>query len=163
MEKGLVLLHGDFCGEWITELKKAGIKKLGLHANAQQCSVEEFIAFTERERENIKRAESEGITVEYYLHALSYLLPRELFGKDETLFRKDGQGGRNADYNCCASSAAALKIIENRAEMLARKLGQKSHRYHLWTDDDFGGDVKCNCESKNLSAAAQNAFTIPRC
>jgi len=153
-----VLLHGDFCAEWIEQLKKADVKKLGLHANAQQCTVEEFLDFTDGARELINRAESEGVTVEYYLHALSYLLPRSLFGEDETLFRADESGARVADYNCCASSAAALGIIEERAEKLARKLKQKSHRYHLWTDDDFGGDVKCNCHKcARLSAAEQNA------
>lgn len=153
----MVFLYEDFCAELVRELKNIGISFFGLHANPQQSSVEDFLSFLDKNRAILNDAEKDGITVEYYLHALNYLLPREYFEKDETAFRKDENGVRTSDYNCCPSSSFSLQIIEERAFLLAKLLKQKSHRYHLWTDDDFGGDVKCNCEKcKNLSASKQN-------
>ena len=157
MEKGLVLLQDDFNEGWLSPLQKAGIRLLGLHADPRRAGVREFLDFVERQRKAIERFEEAGIRVEYKLHALAYLLPRELFASDSALFRMNEKGERTDDYNACPSSSEALALIERGAERLARLLRQNSHRYHFWPDDDLGGDIGCRCEKcRRLSAAQQN-------
>ncbi len=157
LKKGLVLLYEDFGGAWLEVLRAAGIGLLGLHINPQQGKLEDFLAFVERERETIESFEAAGTRVEYRLHVLDHLLPRELFAAKKELFRTNEEGKRTDDYNACPSSAEALEIIEKNAEKLARVLRQNSHRYHFWPDDDLGGDIKCRCgKCRSLSAAEQN-------
>ena len=108
-------------------------------------------------RDAIDETEKRGIAAEYYLHALNYLLPRELFAKEPELFRSDDDGRRTTDYNGCPSNDRTLQIVSERAAALAARLGQRSHRYHWWQDDDLGGDVSCRCEKcRALTPAAQN-------
>ncbi len=153
----MVVLHGDFGAQWLAQAQRLGIETLGLHANPFQISVEEFLAFVEQEGGNILRLEEAGVRVEYELHAVNYLLPRSLFAQEQTLFRSNEAGERVADYNGCPSSAKALDIVEKNAYALAGRLQQKSHRYHLWTDDDMGGDVRCHCEKcRKMTANEQN-------
>ncbi len=157
MKKGLVVLHEDFGAHWTSLCQRFGVRTLGLHANPLQISIEHFLSFVEKERGTIVKLEEAGISVEYELHALEYLLPRSLFQTDRTLFRVNEKGKRVADYNGCPSSKETLRIVEERAFTLAKTLRQASSRYHLWTDDDMGGDVRCHCEKcRQKSAVEQN-------
>lgn len=102
----------------------------------------------------VERAEECGLTVEYYLHALGYLMPAD-FAKRREYWRSDGSE-RVRGCNCCPSSPA-LFYAEKNAERLAAGLKQRSHGYHFWTDDDFGRDVSCKCERcRPLGPTAQN-------
>lgn len=151
---GVVLLYRDFSPEWIDVLKDTGLKKLGLHVNAQQNSVGEFLGWLDLNRPLVERAEECGLTVEYYLHALGYLMPAD-FAKRREYWRSDGSE-RVRGCNCCPSSPA-LFYAEKNAERLAAGLKQRSHGYHFWTDDDFGRDVSCKCERcRPLGPTAQN-------
>lgn len=150
-------MYEDFGEAWISPLKKSGIKLLGLHVDPRRAGVGEFLDFVEGNRALIRRFEESGIRVEYKLHTLNYLLPRELFASDSALFRMNQRGERTDDYNACPSSAEALALIERGAERLARLLRQGSRRYHFWLDDDLGGDIRCRCpKCRGLSAAEQN-------
>ena len=156
MKKGLVLLHGDFSSAWEEPLKAAKIEWLGLHVNPFQATVDEFLAFVDNNRELLSRLEK-SMSVDYRLHAVSHFLPRALFDGEKELFRMNEKGERTADYNGCPSSEKTLAMVESGAEKLAKRLKQKSERYHFWTDDDLGGDVRCHCaKCKHLSATEQN-------
>ena len=156
VEKSIVVLYDDFGKEWIEPIVQSGAKRVGLHFNPYTSCMDDFLRAAERLRATEDALEQKGVAVEYYLHAVSWLLPRALSAKEPELFRQNGAGERTADYNCCPSSARALAKLTARTAMLAARLGQRSHRYHIWQDDDLGGDVRCHCKlCESLSSAAQ--------
>lgn len=158
MEKNIILLFENFNKELITpEFLQSGITSIGLHYNPYKHSAEKYFDFIKKNRDFLLFLENKGITIEYYFHAVSVLLNRELFKEKPELFRVDQNGQRNPDFNCCPSSKRALKIIERNAYKLAKKLGQKSHYYHFWLDDDLGHNLSCKCEKcQKLTIQKQN-------
>src|SRR5205085_6788523 len=76
-----------------------------------------------------------GLRVEYELHAMRELLPRDLFATDARLFRMNDQGQRTADANCCVHSEGALQVIAEHAVAIARVLRPTIGRYFFWGDD----------------------------
>ncbi|MGI6713869.1 MAG: hypothetical protein ACOX3K_02275 [Bacilli bacterium] len=162
MKKNIILLFENFNEELITpEFLESGIKTIGLHYNPYKNSATEYFDFIEKNQEFIIFLESKEVIIEYYFHAVSVLLNRELFKKKPHFFRVDQNGQRNPDFNCCPSNKRALKIIEHNAYKLAKKLGQKSHRYHLWLDDDLGNDISCQCENcRKLTLQKQNLLLL---
>jgi len=56
-----------------------------------------------------------GIEVEYELHAMKELLPRDLFKKAPELFRMNDKGERTTDSNCCVHSERGWRIIAENA------------------------------------------------
>lgn len=117
-------MYEDFGEAWLSPLKKSGIKLLGLHADPRRAGVGEFLDFVEGNRALIGRFEKSGIRVEYKLHTLNYLLPRELFASDSALFRMNQRGERTDDYNACPSSAEALALIERAPNGLPAYYGK---------------------------------------
>jgi hypothetical protein len=85
-----------------------------------------------------------GLEVEYELHAMSELLPRNLFAKDPALFRMNDKGERTADANLCVHSTPALELIAERATSLCKTLRPTTGRYFLWGDD---GKPWCRCDT----------------
>ena len=159
MKKSIVFLTDDFCEKLALETAEAGAEKIYLHANPFKITVKEFIDFKTENQKIIDKLEKGGVAVVYQLHAVSYLLPRELFKTNPEYFLSGENGEKSDKFNCCPSSGEALKIIEENAAKLAFLLKQKTNRYHLWADDDLGADVRCRCEKcKNLSAFKQNAI-----
>ena len=142
--EGIVLLYQDFFADWIEVMKDYGLKKLGLHVNTEQNNMADFLCWLDANRPLIERAEDRGLTIEYFLHAFGYLLSEDFAGHREN-WRQNEDGQRVKDYNCCPSSSE-LNSVEKNAEVLAKRLKQYSHKYHLWTDDDFGKDIICQCE-----------------
>lgn len=146
LEKSIVVLHRDFGKEWVEPLIRCGYKSVGLHVNPFEASVDEFLNAIDAMRDTIDALEDAGVRVEYYLHGIGYLLPRDLFAASPSLFRMGEDGRRTAAYNCCVCNERALAVIAENAALLAARLRQRSHRYHIWQDDDLGGDVTCKCE-----------------
>ena len=66
----------------------------------------------------VEYAKSQGILIEYEIHAVSYLLPRELFGSHPEYFRADESGIRHQQSNFCVSNDEAMEIVVNNAEKL---------------------------------------------
>ena len=153
--RGAVLAVEDLeTADWPQLAHENGINTLGTHITPDQV-----LRFWESERGRKFQADCSryGILVEHELHAMSALLPRELFAEDSAMFRMDEQGRRTADFNCCASSARALDTIASRALYYARRLSPTNHRYYFWLDD---GAPVCHCpRCANLSASEQ-ALTI---
>lgn len=157
MEKKVILLYNDFNEKLISGLcRKTTLKTIGLHFNPYVSTTDDFLKFIDKNRDYIDSLEKQNIQIEYFMHCISYLLPRELINQEKEYFRLN-DGVRTADFNCCPSSKGALKIIEENSFNLAKFLKQKSHLYHLWLDDDLGNDVSCKCElCKNNSFSEQN-------
>jgi hypothetical protein len=94
-----------------------------------------------------------GLEVEYELHAMRELLPRNLFKKAPELFRMSDKGERTPDANCCVHSQRGLEIIAQTAVEIAKVLRPTTGRYFYWGDD---GQPWCLCpKCRGLSPSEQ--------
>ncbi|MBO4407366.1 MAG: DUF4838 domain-containing protein [Clostridia bacterium] len=159
LEKGVVVHPDEVTGFWRdtflqTDLRLLGIHPVGgagSHGRVKKLAEEGLPAESRDHLATLKRA---GVGIEYELHVMSLLLPRELFARHPEYFRTDEKGGRNPDLNCCASNPDALEIVAENAARLARALPSSTHRYSFWLDDARSGICRCPaCAS--LSAADQ--------
>lgn len=150
---GVVLYPWDLSLEnWPMLAAKAGINTIGLHANRRLDVLVDFLN-RDQGKAFLACCQRLGNQVEYELHAIGDLLSREWSAKDLDLFRVDRTGRRNADSNCCPSSAQALAIIAERAVEFGRILGPTTGRYHYWPDD---GRDWCHCaKCKGLAPSDQ--------
>lgn len=101
----------------------------------------------------VAEIEEAGCKLETQQHAMSILLPRDLFGEHPEYFRMDKQGNRVNDANGCPSSEGALEQIARNAKVLGAENNPTNHKYYFWLDD--GGEV-CYCDKcKGLSPSDQ--------
>lgn len=162
--KGVVLLYEDLCEHWVRWCREGGLTSLGVHKIALpgQGSVDALLEALDAPggRRIIGMLEDAGVTVEYELHALEWLLPRELFDKNPAMFRVNGDGVRTNDCNLCPSSPEALERVSEGAYKLAKILGQSSHRYFFWLDDAVKAGCSCEkCRAAGLNGADQGILT----
>ena len=153
--RGIVLLRQDLTYErWPQMAKEAGLNLIALHVlGGPPSELVEFAATDAGER-FLQQVADVGLGLEYELHALMELLPRELHERNPEMFRADESGDRVADANLCVSSPEALEVIGEQAVLLAQKLTPTTHRYFLWADD---GKPWCHCSGcRGLSPADQN-------
>jgi hypothetical protein len=150
--RGIVLCPSDLeDAGWLPRIAEAGLNVVGLHgapeatlAYVESASGEQFLS----------RARELGLEVEYELHALGWLLPRDEFDAHPDWFRADRHGTRRPDSNLCPSQPEALDVASARARELARRLQPTTNRYYLWADD---ATPWCHCEGcRSLSEADQN-------
>ncbi|MDD4774250.1 MAG: DUF4838 domain-containing protein [Eubacteriales bacterium] len=160
--KGIVILYEDITEYWLELLKESGLTTLGVHKIAVPGTRSVDALLTElaspHGRELINRIEKAGVTVEYELHAMEWLLPRELFADRPELFRADKNGKRTNDLNCCPSNDNALELISANALRLAKLLDQTSDNYFLWLDD--AKDSHCACGGCRGMNNADQALTV---
>jgi len=151
--RGVVLVPDDFSlFDWPDRAARAGLTTLAVHHPTSPSAVVKFVE-SERGQDMLSRCRRLGMCVEYELHAMRELLPRDLFGKDPGLFRMDEKGERVADVNCCVHSSPALEIIAENAVRLAQKLRPTTGRYFFWGDD---GAPWCRCpQCRGLSDSEQ--------
>ncbi|MHB1153318.1 MAG: DUF4838 domain-containing protein [Eubacteriales bacterium] len=161
--RGIVILYEDITDYWIELMKEAELTALGIHkiaipgTRSVDTLLDELSAL--HGRELIYSIENAGITVEYELHVLEWLLPRNLFKVEPELFRMDSSGIRNNDFNLCPSNHNALEIIADHAYKLAKQLQQTSDNYYLWLDD--AADSHCSCEAcLSLNQSDQAVLTV---
>lgn len=155
MERGVTILKDDFSKEWLPIFKESGLNTLSLHFITKEENTKKFLAWLEQKNTQrlIDVFMNAGVSVNYKLHALEWLLPRNLFHKNAEFFRFDG-ARRVDDCNMCVSSSTALDIVSENAYLLAKKLRQHSSDYSIWADD--GTNNICKCERcRNLSASDQ--------
>ena len=139
---GVVLIPDDFTlADWPERAAKAGLNTIALHHSSSTKIVESFVA-SDRGQSVIERSVALGLQVEYELHAMRDLLPRELFDRNPEMFRMNAHGDRTPDANCCAYSASALDVIVENAVALCSRLRPTTSRYFLWGDDGAEG---CQC------------------
>ncbi len=161
--KGIVIYPEELSDYWIDRISDSGLNFLGIHprgGNLKGKPIEEAIEWIKKPETQklVEKAESLGIAVEYEMHALSWLIPRDLFEKYPEWFRMDENGERTSDYNCCASNKLALEYLSERAAELAKIFKTASGRYHFWTDDvPF---PKCHCPECEGITASDEAMKV---
>jgi len=161
-----IVLHDTDCGTyWAERLEKSGLNVVGVHpaggvdAHLTLAACMELVK-TDRFRDFRQRMNRAGIAVEFEMHALTWILPRDLFDTHPDWFRMDENGERTPRFNCCASSEEALTFIRDRAALLAAAFPSDTGLYHFWIDDV--AEAKCHCpRCRNLSASDQ-ALLITR-
>lgn len=147
-EKGIIVHPDEVTETWERVVLSSDIRTFGIHPAGGRGSHERVLDLARNGLPGdgsriLGRIRSAGIGIEYDLHAMSMLLPRELFGSHPEYFRLDEKGERNPDFNCCASNEEALEIVSERSAFLARHLAPSTHRYHLWLDDVRGKCCRC--------------------
>lgn len=163
--KTKLIIHPDELNKrWIDRAYENGVSVIGIHCvgnlEAHLNLARDLNLFkSESFKKNIDYAKSKGIEIEYELHAVSHLLPRDLFETHPEYFRADENGVRLKQANFCASSEDGLEVIANNALLLVKDLYGSSNNYFLWTDDLKNGYCKCE-KCKNLSPSDQNLILM---
>jgi len=135
--RSIVVSPGDLSWrEWPERAVQAGLNVLCIGPPNT-----EFIQ-SEQGRAILVQCERIGLEVEYNMHAMGMLLPRELFDKEPDLFRMDGQGLRQRDGNLCVHSERALEIAARNVAQLAGTFRPTTGRHYYWGDD---GASWCRC------------------
>lgn len=144
-ERGIVLLKEDFCEQWLDIMSECGLNVLGLHVLDLPGAVGEYLLWLKKPEVSalIEKFEAKGIRVEHELHAMSYLLPRDLYSRSPAMFRMEN-GVRVEKNNYCPSDMGASSLVSQRAAELGRALSPSTHRYYLWQDDNAFGE-RCTC------------------
>jgi len=159
--KGVVILYEDLCGDWIRLARDGRLTSIGVHKLAYQSgaqSVDELLSALDAPggRRHVDALTDAGVRVEYELHAMAWLLPRDRFAAEPELFRQNEAGERVPDWNLCPSNPAALETVAENACRLAKRLRQASHRYYLWTDDAPRAICRCpKCTAAGLNGSDQ--------
>ena len=109
-------------------------------------------------RKRIDKLNENGIEVGYEFHALSFLLPRELFNEHPEYFRVNEKGDRSAWGNFCFSNPEARAIISKNAVELAKNLYGSSHEYYFWLDDAMR--LSCHCDECKKHTFAHHQLTL---
>ncbi len=153
LTRGVVLVPDDLTlADWPERAHAAGLTTIALHHGLQPSIVAGFIRSEAGER-FLADCRRLGLAVEYELHAMGELLPRELFARDPSLFRVDEKGERRGDVNLCVHSRRALDFVAENALRLDATLPPTTHRRFFWGDD---GAPWCRCaECAALSESDQ--------
>ena len=158
--RGVVLVPEDLSlGDWPERAQRAGLSTIGLH---HQNSPNAVIRCVESEagQRFLARCRQLGIEVEYELHAIKELLPRDLFAKSPDLFRLNDKGQRTPDANCCVHSTRALEIVAQNALAIAKRLRPTTGRYFYWGDD---GRPWCSCPKCRPLSSSEQALVVENC
>lgn len=140
--RGVVLVPEDLSAtDWPKRAARAGLTTIALHHSTSTGNVASFIE-SPRGQQFLRECARLGLHVEYELHAMRDLLPRDLFDRHPEWFRMDEQGKRVPDANLCVTSKPALEIVATNAVRLARRLPPTTSRYFFWGDD---GLPWCRC------------------
>ena len=166
MKKGLLIHPEELSVRWIEQAVREGMDILGLHpvggpAAKDSCAAlvkllddPEFVRL-------VDLAKAKGLTVEYEMHAMGWLLPRNLFETHPEYFLMDENGQRNPKNNFCVCNEEAMEIVERNAVNLAKKLHGSSHRFYLWLDDT--NSLRCHCpKCAKLSGSDQQLLVVNR-
>ncbi len=145
-------LEGSF--DWPKLAHESGLTTLATHIGPED--VMPFLR-SERGRKFLDECERCGLEVEHELHAMDYLLPRELFSREPELFRMDANGRRTPKYNCCVSNPIALEIVASRAVEVAKVCRPTTGRYFFWLSDN--GHV-CRCPRCRAMSGADQAIAV---
>ena len=164
MGKFLIVHPDELSVKWIERLKSLGFDTLGIHSVGGTEAHEHLAKMIEGQKsDEVKSlfdlASSEGLSIEYELHAASYLLPRELFQSHPEYFRVDANGERTTNSNFCVSNSEALNFVSKRAAELADTLYASSDKFYFWLDD--GKDLHCHCDKcRELSPSDQQLIAL---
>ena len=164
MNKFLIVHPDELSKKWIGRLKDLGVGTLGIHSVGGTLAHKYiYEMLDEQKKDEVKElydlAAGEGLSIEYELHAASYLLPRELFESHPEYFRVDADGNRTPESNFCVSDPDAMNIVTQRAAELAEKLYNSSDKFYFWLDD--GKNLHCHCEKcREFSPSDQQMIAL---
>jgi hypothetical protein len=140
--RGVVIVPDDLSfTAWPERAKRAGLTTVALHDAVSPRRLAGFVE-SDRGRDFLRKCRELGVDVEYEVHAMRDLLPRDRFAEEPALFRMDEKGARTPDANLCVSSEEALATACRNAVELARVLRPTTRRYFFWGDD---GRPWCRC------------------
>ena len=148
----------------IDKLADAGIGTLGIHPRGGRQADKWLSLMLERIntpefKALIDYAKEKGLSVEYEIHAASYLMPRSLFDTNPEYFRVNESGKRTPEWNFCVSNPEALELFAKRAASLSLSLYGSSNNFYFWMDD--GRDTCCHCEKcRELSPSDQQMIAV---
>lgn len=155
LTRGVVLTTPDLSTlDWPGRAARAGLTTIGTHVTPGEVS--RFVQ-SDKGREFLAQCRERGINVEHELHAMSDLLPRELFGKDPSMYRMNEQGQRSPDYNCCVHSPRAVEIVCENVVKYAELLRPTTGRYFYWIDD---GKPMCRCPRCRVYSDSEQALIL---
>jgi len=153
--RGVVLTTPDLSTlDWPQRAAKAGLTTIATHVTPGEVS--KFIQ-SDKGREFLAQCTEAGIAVEHELHAMSDLLPRELFEKEPSMFPMNEKGERCPDFNCCVHSSKAIDIICRNAVKYADILKSTTSRYFYWIDD---GKPMCKCSRCRVYSDSEQALIL---
>lgn len=158
-ETSVLINPSDIGAEWLDIFLSSGADILGIHPVAGRAGEKHLLALletvkTDEFRSFIDKVNAAGKKTEYQIHAMSHLLPRDLFSSHPEYFRVDESGKRTAEFNLCPSSEDALRIVSENARVLASQLYGSSEKYYFWTDDVKGSFCRCE-KCRGLSPSDQ--------
>lgn len=146
--RGIILAWSDVINpdviDWIEKMKENGLNTVSIFGQDYQSEVYE---------EMKQKFINNGLDFVYEEHAMSWLLPRNLYDEHPEYFRMDKDGVRRPDFNGCPSNAETLEIVYKNAKILGKANAPTNHKYYFWLYD---GGEKCYCEEcRNLNDADQ--------
>ena len=148
-KRGVVVYPDDITSvglkEWENRIRKGGLQVVALHAATNNDPVDTLEAFVTGPAGQafLALCRKMQVDVEYELHAVETLLPRDLFEKHPEYFREDEAGCRRPDYNMCFSSEEAVEAMRPQIARLLAWMKPTTHRYYFWTDDKTGKFCHC--------------------
>ena len=144
--------------QWPELAAESGLTTLGIHPWPENALVNtiEFVN-SDSGAKFLAKCNRLGLQLEYEIHAIGHLLPRELFDNNPELFRMNEDGVRVADVNMCATNPVALAIAAENAAKLCSKLKSTTGRYFLWGSDNYG---KCECRKCRELSGSEQALII---
>jgi len=164
MKKSLLIHPEELTRKWVDRMKQVGCNILALHptggGNAHESARRlEKLMENEEFCSLLDYAAEQGLSVEYEMHSMGYLLPKELFEMHPEYFRMNEAGERVADGNFCTANEEAMDLVAENAAAFAKKLYRSTNRYFFWLDDVPG--IRCHCEKcRALSASDQQLIAV---
>lgn len=164
-QKGLVIHPHELSDYWVNRFLSTDLNLLGLHptgGHTEGRTVSDTIDWLKESetRRLLDKLADKGVDIEYEVHALSWLLPRDLFGRRPEWFRMDENGNRTADCHFCHSNSEALEYISERSKKLAGILTPTTGRHHFWLDDGAAFECRCPRCSASEYSASDTAMTV---
>lgn len=163
MKTELIIHPHELTDRWIEIAKRLKLDRLGFHpvgGMSAHESLKELMNTVKNDqfRKHIDSLNEAGIEVGYEFHALSFLLPRELFTEHPEYFRVDDKGNRTTWGNFCFSNPEARAIICKNAVKLAEELYGGCHEYYFWLDDAMR--LTCHCEECKKHSFAYHQLSL---
>lgn len=159
----LIIHPHELTDRWIELAKELKLDRVSIHPvggmSAHETLQELLKTIKDKNfRAQIDKLTNNGIEVGYEFHALSYLLPRELFAEHPEYFRKDAKGERTTHGNFCFSNKQAREIICKNAVKLAKELYGSCNEYYFWLDDAM--HLECNCDECKKHSFAHHQLSL---
>ncbi len=151
----------DQVPEWPEIAAKAGLNTISIHPGGgdDKGIINGTMHWVTSENgarflENCKRY---GLEVEFEIHAIRELLPRELFNQYPTMFRMDETGLRQQRDNFCVHSKQALELLAKNVVEFAKVATPTTGRYYFWIDD---GRKLCHPDMGDIYSDSDQALML---